>query len=126
MRFDGSTLANPRKVRSRFPANGHFLAGLFRGAGSAALTTGAWLQGDVIENSVRSAAGGNAADLHHGGVVFGTWKPRFGTIAAPKRAQTPREAGPSLPGQCNVENGSEDRYHLRSPLRVFRRSHLVG
>ncbi|WP_204315580.1 hypothetical protein, partial [Stenotrophomonas maltophilia] len=71
--------ANPRKFAADFP-NGHFLAGLFRGAGSAAPTTGAWLQGDVIENSV-PAAGGNAGWICTTAGSPGTWK-AFGTIAA--------------------------------------------
>lgn len=80
MRFPtGSTLANPRKFVADFP-NGHFLGGLFRGIGSAAPTTGAWLQGDVIENSA-PAAGGNAGWICTAAGSPGTWK-SFGAIAA--------------------------------------------
>ncbi len=80
MRFPtGSTLANPRKFAADFP-NGHFLGGLFRGVGSAAPTTGAWLQGDVIQNSVPTA-GGSAGWICTTAGSPGTWK-SFGTIAA--------------------------------------------
>ena len=80
MRFPtGSTLANPRKFAADFP-NGHFLGGLFRGIGSAAPTTGAWLQGDIIENSA-PAAGGNAGWICTTAGSPGTWK-SFGAIAA--------------------------------------------
>ena len=75
----GASLANPRKFAADFP-NGHFLGGAFRALGTAAPVTGAWLQGDVIENGA-PAAGGNVGWVCVASGSPGTWK-SFGSIAA--------------------------------------------